>query len=154
MPIGGYIGWVGTLLLALLFVADWCFPKSLQEPTGEPINRPVIRIASVQQPPERIVIDTNQPTIVPPLPVLVDAAPSEQSQPQSYAPAARPPPILNQKKPKVIKPQASKIAVYQPSTVSIPVGPRSGSATTVPPIKMSFINIISGQLGRKLFNLN
>ena len=28
--------------------------------------RPVIRIASIQQPPERIVIDTSQPTIVPP----------------------------------------------------------------------------------------
>ncbi len=64
MPIGRFIIWVGTSLLALLFVADWCLPKSLPEPARDAIDKPVIRIASIQQPPERIVIDTSQPTIV------------------------------------------------------------------------------------------
>ena len=67
MPIGRYIAWVGASLVALLFVADWCLPKSLPEPARDAINRPVIRIASIRQPPERIVIDTSQPTIVPSL---------------------------------------------------------------------------------------
>ena len=76
MPIGRYIAWVGASLLALLFVADWYLPKPLPEPTGNEINRPVIRIASVQQPPERIIIDTSQPTIVPPPTPVGDAAQS------------------------------------------------------------------------------
>ena len=64
MPIGRYMAWVGTALLALLFVANWFQPQSFAEPAAHEINRPVIRIASVQQTPERIVIDTNLPTIV------------------------------------------------------------------------------------------
>jgi hypothetical protein len=34
MPIGRYIAWVGTSLVALLFLADWYLPKSLSEPAG------------------------------------------------------------------------------------------------------------------------
>src|SRR5450756_4681 len=96
MPIGRYIAWVGTSLFALLFMADWCLPKSLPEPSGDAINRPVIRIASIQQPPERIVIDTSQPTIVPPPTLLGDAAQSELSPPlQSYASAVSPATVAN-----------------------------------------------------------
>src|SRR3979411_2177160 len=58
MPIGRFIIWGGTSLLAFLFVADWCFPKSLPEPARDAIEKPIIRIASIQQPTERIVIDT------------------------------------------------------------------------------------------------
>jgi hypothetical protein len=48
MPIGRYIAWVGTALLLLLFVANWFLPQSMAEPTGDEVNRPVIRIASMQ----------------------------------------------------------------------------------------------------------
>ena len=78
MPIGQYIAWVGTSLLALLFVANWFLPQSLAEPTAAETNRPVIRIASMQQQPERIVIDTSLPTIVPPPTLAVDAISDEQ----------------------------------------------------------------------------
>jgi hypothetical protein len=74
MPIGRYIAWVGASLLALLFVADWYLPQPLPEPARDAINRPVIRIASVQQPPERIVIDTSQRTMVPQPTLFTDAA--------------------------------------------------------------------------------
>ena len=85
MPIGRYIAWVGASLLVLLFVANWIIPQSLAEPTGDEVNRPVIRIASMQQPPERIVIDTNLPTIVPPLSQAANAIPDEPPpQVQSY----------------------------------------------------------------------
>ena len=90
MPIVRFITWVGTSLLALVFVADWYLPKPLPEPAGDAINKPVIRIASVQQPPERIIIDTSQPTIVPPPTLVENAAPSEPSPLQSYASAAPP----------------------------------------------------------------
>src|SRR6267143_1797605 len=111
MPVGRYIAWVGASLLALLFMADWCLPKSLPEPSGDATNRPVIRIASIQQPPERIVIDTSQPTIVPPPRLVEDAVQAQPSQPlQSYASAPPPPTVINvdQKRLTVTKRQEPK----------------------------------------------
>jgi hypothetical protein len=156
MPIGRYIAWVGTSLLALLFVADWYLPKSLPEPAGDVINRPVIRIASVQQPPERVVIDTSQPTIVPPPTLVGNAAPNEPSPLQSYASAAPPTTVVDvdHKKRKVTKRQGPKVAANEPPLVITPTAASGNSATTVPPTKLSFTAIISGQLVRNLFNLN
>jgi hypothetical protein len=157
MPVGRYIAWVGTSLLALLFMADWCLPKSLPEPSGDAINRPVIRIASIQRPPERIIIDTNQPTIVPPPTLVEDAVPGERSQPlQSYASAPPPPPEVNvdQKRRKVIKRQGTKFPTDQKPLASTPVAASDSSATTVPPTRLSFEDIISGRLVRNLFNLH
>jgi hypothetical protein len=156
MPVGRYIAWVGTSLLALLLVADWYLPKSLPESVGGVINRPVIRIASVQQPPERVVIDTSQPTIVPPPTLVVNAAPSEPSPLQSYASAAPPTTVvdIDHTKRKVIKRQGPKVAANQPPLVITPTAASGNSATTVPPTKLSFMDIISGRLARSLFNLN
>jgi len=150
MPIVRFITWVGTSLLALVFVADWYLPKPLPESAGNAINRPVIRIASVQQPPERIIIDTSQPTIVPPPTLFTDAAPSEPSPLQSYASAASPPtPIdVDQKKRKAIKRQAPKLASNQLPFTSTPA-----AAPPVPLTKLSFMDIISG-VKRNLFNPN
>ena len=155
MPIVRFITWVGTLLLALVFVADWYLPKPLPEPAGDAINRPVIRIASVQQPPERIIIDTSQPTIVPPPTLFTDAAPSEPSPLQSYALAVPPPTAVDvgQQKRKVIKRQGPKLAPNQPPFASTPAAASGGSATTVPLTKLSFMDVISG-VKRSLFNLH
>ena len=156
MPIVRFMTWVGASLLALLFVADWCLPKPLQEPAGDAINKPVIRIVSVQQPPERIVIDTSQPTIVPPPTLLTDTAPSEPSPVRSYASAGPPPTVIDvdKKRRKVTKRQGPKVAAYQPPLGSIPAVVSGSSATTVPLTRLSFTDIISGQLVRNLFNLN
>jgi len=150
MPIVRFITWVGTSLLALVFVADWYLPKPLPESAGNAINRPVIRIASVQQPPERIIIDTSQPTIVPPPTLFTDAAPSEPSPLQSHASAASPPtPIdVDQKKRKAIKRQGPKLASNQ-----LPFASTPAAATPVPLTKLSFMDIISG-VKRNLFNPN
>ena len=157
MPIVRYITWVGTSLLALLFVANWFLPESLPEPAHEGIERPVIRIASVQQPPERIVIDTSQPTIVPPPTLFGDAEPDQPSlHLESYASATSPATVVNleQKKRKVVKRQAPKIARYQPALANTPAVVSGNSGTTVQPTRLSFADIISGRLVRNLFNLN
>jgi hypothetical protein len=155
MPVGRYIAWVGTSLLALLFMADWCLPKSLPEPSGDAINRPVIRIASIQRPPERIVIDTNQPTIVPPPTLVEDAVPGERSQPlQSYASAPPTEVNVDQKRRKVIKRQGTKIPTDQKPLAGTPVAASGSSATTVPLTRLSFTDIISGRLVRNLLNLH
>jgi hypothetical protein len=156
MPIGRFITWVGASLLALLFVADWYLPKPLPGPAGDTINKPVIRIASIQQPPERIIIDTNQPTIVPPPALVENAVPGEPSPLQSYASAAPPPTVIgvDQKKRKIAKRQTPKGAPYQPQLASTPAVASGSSATTVPLTKLSFMDHISRQLGKTLFNLN
>src|ERR1700676_4414230 len=147
MPIGRYIAWVGASLLALLFVADWYLPKLSPGPARDASNKPTIRIASVQQPPERVVIDTSQPTIVPP------PTPLEPSPLQSYA-ATTPPPIViddNKKRGKGIKRQGPKVA-YQPPLASPPAAASGSPPTTLPPTRVSFMDIISGQLVKNLFN--
>jgi hypothetical protein len=155
-PIARYIVWVGTSLLALLFVANWFLPESLPEPAHEAIDKPVIRIASIQ-PPERVVIDTNQPTIVPP-PALFESASSGNPLPlQSYASADPPAQMVvdsAKKLPKAIKRREARAATYQPALSNTPAVARGGSATAVPSTRLSFAEIISGQVLRNLFNLH
>jgi len=155
MPIRRYLAWVGASLLALLFVVDWYVPQSSPEPAGDTVNRPVIRIASVQQPPERIVIDTSQPTIVPPPTLVAEAGPDEPLPMRSYASAAPPPAVVNvdQKKPKATKRQEPKVALKPPLAIT-PAVASDSSATTAPLTKLSLMDFISRQLGRNLFNLN
>jgi hypothetical protein len=71
VPIGRYIAFVGSLLLAILFIADWYMPMA---PTQSVISReaePIIRIKSDRKWPERIAFDTSAPTIVPQKPPVV-----------------------------------------------------------------------------------
>jgi hypothetical protein len=157
MPIVRYITWVGTSLLALLFVANWFLPESLPEPAHEGIERPAIRIASVQQPPKRIVIDTSQPTIVPPPTLFGDAEPDQPSPlVESYTSAISPATVVNleQKKRKVVKRQAPKIAPYQQASANTPAVASDNSAPTLQPTRLSFADIVSGRLVRDLFNLH
>ena len=157
MPIGRYIAWVGTSLLALLFVANWFLPQSLAEPAGDEVNRPVIRIASMERPPERIVIDTNLPTIVPPPTLIADAIPDEPPAPVqssasiiSHATVAG----VEKTKPKARKRQVNEIAARQPAPARISVVANSSPPTAAPPIRLSLATIVSGQLVRDLFNLH
>ncbi|MEY9401994.1 hypothetical protein ABIF66_001800 [Bradyrhizobium japonicum] len=69
MPLMKYFGFVGSVLVLLLIGIGWCFPQPA-EPLSGGNDRPAIRIASAEQLPERIVIDTSLPTIVPPPSVL------------------------------------------------------------------------------------
>ena len=77
MPVARYFLLVGGVLLALLFLLNEVLP---QLPVAERVaesgsNKSVIRINSDRKWPERVVFDTNMPTIVPPIaPVLVAKA--------------------------------------------------------------------------------
>src|SRR5260370_41915548 len=153
MPIGRYIAWVGASLLVLLFVADWYLPKPLPETADSGINRPVIRIASVQQPPERIIIDTSQPTIVPPPTLVGDAAKSEPSPPlQSYASAVSPATVahVDQKKRKITKRRGAQVGGYQPPFARTPAVAGVNSATTRPLTRLSLTHYVFRQPGKNL----
>ena len=158
MPIGRYMAWIGTALLALLFVANWFQPQSFAEPAAHEINRPVIRIASMQQPPERIVIDTNLPTIVPSPTSTADAIPDEPPlQPEQSFTSITPHTTATSaesRKPKAKQKQMNRVAAKASPAAPTRVVANSGTGTNAPPIRLSFANIISGQLVRELFKLH
>jgi hypothetical protein len=68
VPIARYLMLVGGTLVALLFIAGWCLPIPPAMFAGQSvaIDRAVIRIKSAHKWPEKIVLDTSQPTIAPP----------------------------------------------------------------------------------------
>src|SRR5262245_20491743 len=70
MPLIRYFVFVGTGLVLLLIGLGWCFPQPTAELPGSVSNGPTIRIASAERLPERVVIDTSLPTIVPPTTVV------------------------------------------------------------------------------------
>jgi hypothetical protein len=63
MPLLRYFGVAGPALLLLLLVANWLLPNSVVEPTHASIERPAIRITSLDKLPERVVFDTTLPPI-------------------------------------------------------------------------------------------
>jgi hypothetical protein len=64
MPLLRYFAFVGGALLVLLLVSNAYFPKMPDEVRADS-ELPVIRIHSDRKWPERVVFDTNRPTIVP-----------------------------------------------------------------------------------------
>jgi hypothetical protein len=154
MPVVRYIVWVGTSLLAVLLVANWLLPDPPREVAHEAVDAPVIRIASAQHSPEPVFIDTNQPTIVPPPMPLESAVPDAPSPLQSYASVEPPPATIDvgQRKRKEGKRQKAKVAAYQSTSVHAHAVAASVSPPTVPPTKLSLLEIVSG-LGKRLFDL-
>jgi hypothetical protein len=73
MPVVRYFLFVGGALLALLFIADACFPKlpaveaenASSVAGGALSDLSVIRIHSDRKWPERVVFDTSQPILTP-----------------------------------------------------------------------------------------
>jgi hypothetical protein len=90
MPLARYFLWVGSVLLALLFIADAYFPK-LPAATASTDTSPVlIRIHSDRKWPERVVLDTSAP-----MPrVIADASPM-QADPTPQAAAVIPGRVRN-----------------------------------------------------------
>lgn len=85
MPLLRYFTWVGSLLIALLFFANWYWPDAApppakQEAAEAPTNSLVLRIQSDRKLPDKVVLDTSIPTIVPappaPGPIKAPAAPA------------------------------------------------------------------------------
>lgn len=71
MPLGRYFIFVGSLLVALLFLADWVWPSSPPAPAQQVASEALtddlsLSIRSRQKWPDKVVLDTSMPTIVPP----------------------------------------------------------------------------------------
>jgi hypothetical protein len=85
MPLARYFVYVGGTLLALLLLLNFYLPKPAESAVASDVQRPVVRIHSDQKLPERIVIDTSIPTIVP---VAIAAAPAKSARLDALAQAA------------------------------------------------------------------
>jgi hypothetical protein len=86
MPVGRYFAFIGSLLLALLFLIDWFRPQSVVAGlTRDDIDRSTIRIHSGHKWPSAVVFDTTQPTIVPPAPAVMAENPPAKSPREAFA---------------------------------------------------------------------
>jgi hypothetical protein len=77
VPIVRYFVVVGSVLVALLLIASWSLPEPPPSFPDRPeiVERAAIRIKSARTWPEKVVLDTSQPTIPPP---SIKVAPAEQ----------------------------------------------------------------------------
>ena len=69
MPIARYFIFVGSTLAALLFILAWLLPPPQATFVDQSValDRAVIRIKSAHKWPEKVILDTSQPTITPPV---------------------------------------------------------------------------------------
>jgi hypothetical protein len=159
MPLMRYFGFVGSALLLLLFGLDWYLPEPVAEPVRAVTDKPVIRISSIEKLPERVVIDTGLPTIVPPPAVLefaerwpgnirvVEAQPVPRPTIPNVVVAA----------PRTKQPALKKVAARRPTP---PVndahanGQRVQVAAAAPVTRLSLLDIIKERLGQSPFKLN
>jgi hypothetical protein len=88
MPIFRYFFFVGGALLALLFAANYVLPTSpvTQSIATASNEQPLIRIRSDRHLPERVVLDTSQPTLAAPA-VKIAAVAAPQPPVESMSPA-------------------------------------------------------------------
>jgi hypothetical protein len=134
VPLGRYFFFVGSLLLAMLFVAEWYLPDSPQSFVREAyVNKSIIRIKSTHKWPEQVVIDTSLPTIVPPPSAVLANTPLINQPREAFAQLDAPSqPVSRNPSPPSSKPKAAKkatqtrVAAYrEPSQDSMPeVSPR------------------------------
>ena len=115
MPLVRYFTFTSSLLLALLFLADWYFPKLVAPPATAGVDKTIIRLHSAHRWPEAVVFDTSLPTIVPPPAPVTYAvrqppAPAAQAQAprQAFAMATTETPAAGAERLKPIRKQSGK----------------------------------------------
>ena len=97
MPFVRYIAFVGSLLVAILFCADWYLTMApTQSVTSPEADKPIIRIKSDRKWPERIVFDTSAPTIVAQMPPVVAVTPVTDQPREAFALLSAPVPEVSE----------------------------------------------------------
>jgi hypothetical protein len=175
MPLMKYFVFVGSALVLLLLAMNWLLPDPTAEPVYSSVERPVIRISSIEKLPERVVFDTSMPHMPPPPSVrrgaaqpLQSAFAFEQITPSSLptfstlAQAAPKKPITAKRDPakKVVinraAPQAHIAAVNYPvrearQDTKPPI--KTAEQDTKPPIETTLLDEVAGRFGQ-IFKMN
>jgi hypothetical protein len=161
MPLMRYFGFVGSALLLLLFGLDWYLPQSVVEPVRAVTDQPVIRISSIEKLPERVVIDTSLPTIVPP-PTTLEFA--ERWPEEIRIVEAKPLPRAITLNPGDGASKPKKLAKSEPLKKVVarrPIAPVNdehansyGVEAAAPATRVSLLDIIKERFDQGLFKLN
>ena len=169
MPLMKYFGFVGSALVVLLIAISWCFPQQAIGPGNSDVERPFIKISSAERAPERVIIDTSLPTIVPPSNVgpstTITSVQSGQPLRSAFAaievsPITAPPKSSGE----APKPKPKQTAKREPAKngsnhraakpLNIVPAPPTGVQATAPDTKMSLMETLKEQLGQTFFRLN
>ena len=164
MPLMKYFGFVGSALVLLLLAMNWLLPEPTAEPVRASIERPVIRISSIESLPERVIFDTSLPHIASPPSVMRVAVQPLQSAFtfEQITPGLLPTfSILAQVAPKPItvkRDLAKKVVTNrvapQAHIAAVKNSPvREAELTAKPPIKTTFLDEIAGRFGQ-MFKVN
>ena len=173
MPLMKYFVFVGSALVLLLLAMNWLLPESTAEPVHSSIERPVIRISSIETLPERVVFDNSMPYMAPPSSVMRGAARPLQSAfafeqvtpgllpafstlaqvtPKTNA-EKRDPAKITAKRDPAKKVVANRLApqAHIAAVKNHPV--REAERDTKPPVKTTFLGDIAGRFGQ-IFKVN
>jgi hypothetical protein len=158
MPLMRYFGFVGSALLLLLFALDWYFPQPVVEPDRAVTEKPVIRISSIEKLPERVVIDTSLPTIVPP-PTALEFAERWPEQIKVVETKPLPKPTLNAgalKTKRLAKSEPlKKVAARRPTAPGNDEHANNRIIQAATPVtRLSLLDIIKERLGQSPFKIN
>jgi hypothetical protein len=157
MPLMKYFGFVGSALVLFMIGLGWCLPQppsELSEPPGGVIDRPAIGIASAERLPERVIIDTNLPTIVSPPSALEFAERWPQATVADVSPVpepASPAPVSNvSTKQNLAKRERSKKVDFHRAVPKANIEPtRNGNAPTTSAVtRLSLLDILKEGLGQ------
>ena len=159
MPLLRYFGFAGSALVLLLFGLSWFVPQPVAEPIRSGIDRPVIRISSVEKLPERVDIVSSLPTIVP-APNVIDFAERWPLANSVETPAPKPTtPTAGDvvpKKPSVAKREPVKRSL--PHRAAPPVNNASTSKNreqaAAPVTRLSLLDILKDRFEQNFFKLN
>ena len=164
MPLLRYFGFAGGALVLLLFGLSWCVPQPVAEPIRSGIDRPVIRISSVEQLPERVDIDSSLPTIVPPPNVMEFAErwPVANIVEITGTIVENPGPKLTTVSAGVTKKQrlakrepGKKVAAHRAAPpVNNASTSKSKEQTAAPVTRLSLLDLLKDRFGQNLFELN
>jgi hypothetical protein len=125
MPLGRYFGFAGSLLLALLFLADWCIPKQSAAANRADVDRSIIRIRTMHKWPEAIVFDTSLPTITSPAVIAAEVPatrtprdalallPQTSPATAAYTPAAEAKPVAMKRRTRTMRAATRRIVSYR-----------------------------------------
>jgi hypothetical protein len=158
MPLVQYFAVVGSILLALCWGARWYFPEPDRELAHSDIDKSAVRIRSVEKLPERVVIDTSLPTIVPPQTFIAIAnepprAATKQTEPGTRLAASNPTDAVPKKQNIAKRNSLKKVAIHQAApSGNTTVSSSTTADVTAPIIRMSLIDIVKERLTRSLFN--
>jgi len=136
------------------------FPQPVSEPIRSGIDRPVIRISSIERLPERVDIDTSLPTIVPPPSVPDFAERWPEAKIVETIPGPKPTtPTAGDgvpKKQSLVKREPVKRVVAHRAAPPVNNEPASNSReqAAAPVTRLSLLDILKERLGQNLFKLN